>query len=676
MNYLETNRKQNQFYEERLSLVMERLQEIVDEPQVGGAFDDYFTATAQLMLKLNEIVRATSENPDAACSEQGREWNRFLFAQALEGDNYENGFLNPAYACEKLGAEYGAMFAAHFARLRSAIAYAYEGNYERVCLLAELLVEIYVMMLDDDITAEKVQAVISSHVHDNQELALQYGIARMFDKNRDFYRTILLQADLNNENYLYKYGFNISDNERKILAFLQKMPQEELQAMADTYTEGFRLGFVTLNKPLEKKTLVEMRYPVGFEPMMRLAAANFEKMGLYVIAAPSSTAANKQYLNDHEQDEALWLDKSLVERRAEFLKKILEEYKEIAPQFAGPAVVETFGEKPFEPVNRKERLQFDQKQQGLSVQSASEQAQLINQYIHGEERSFTIIAYPIPEIGDQFNEIFAETVRVNTLDYMKYQQMQQKIIDVLDAADYVHVIGSGDNKTDIKVKIWDLENPEKETAFENCVADVNIPVGEVFTSPVLEGTNGKLHVTQVYLEGRNYLNLEIDFKDGMIADYHCTNFEDEQENRRYIEDNILKHHKSLPIGEFAIGTNTTAYRMGIQYGIQDKLPILIAEKTGPHFAVGDTCYTYDEDNETFNPDGKLIVARDNSVSCLRKTDISKAYFNCHTDITIPYNEIKSIIAVAKDKSEQPIILDGKFVVPGTEELNVPLEGLL
>lgn len=43
-------------------------------------------------------------------------------------------------------------------------------------------------------------------------------------------------------------------------------------------------------------------------------------------------------------------------------------------------------------------------------------------------------AYPIPEIGDRFEEIFAETVKLNTLDYKLYQTIQQKIIDVLDTA--------------------------------------------------------------------------------------------------------------------------------------------------------------------------------------------------------------------------------------------------
>ena len=82
---------------------------------------------------------------------------------------------------------------------------------------------------------------------------------------------------------------------------------------------------------------------------------------------------------------------------------------------------------------------------------------------------------------------------INTLDYMLYRNMQQKIIDVLDTADRVHIKGCNGNRTDLYVKIHPLSDPAKETAFENCVADVNIPVGEVFTSPVLQKTEGKLH---------------------------------------------------------------------------------------------------------------------------------------------------------------------------------------
>ena len=84
------------------------------------------------------------------------------------------------------------------------------------------------------------------------------------------------------------------------------------------------------------------------------------------------------------------------------------------------------------------------------------------------------------------------------------------------------------------------------------------------------------------------------------------------------------------------------------------------------------CYSHAEDTPVFNPDGKEIVARDNEVSILRKEDPAKAYFNCHTDITIPYDELGTITVIRADGSTADIIRDGRFVVPGTEKLNEPL----
>ena len=73
------------------------------------------------------------------------------------------------------------------------------------------------------------------------------------------------------------------------------------------------------------------------------------------------------------------------------------------------------------------------------------------------------------------------------------------------------------------------------------------------------------------------------------------------------------------------------------------------------------------------PDGKVIKAKENDFSLLRTEDMSKAYFNCHTDITIPYDELDKITVIRKDGTEIDIIADGRFVLPGTEELNRPLD---
>ena len=53
--------------------------------------------------------------------------------------------------------------------------------------------------------------------------------------------------------------------------------------------------------------------------------------------------------------------------------------------------------------------------------------------------------------------------------------------------------------------------------------------------------------------------------------------------------------------------------------------------------------------------------------------MSKAYFNCHTDITIPYKELALIEVLCADGTVVEIIRDGRFVLTGTEELNRPFE---
>lgn len=674
---------------ERYELVTERIEAIVTEENVKEPYLDYFKKTAGFLQKLNQTFTFAREGKLKEESLEALKKRNEFFYQDIFEENYESSYANPAYAVEVFGEEFGGILSFLYAELRGCIGFAYEQRMQALTIFFEFFVEIYGIFEQEPIDKREIEQTIYWFYHDYSELFVERNVREMVDPELDFFTNLVMNADLSDMRYLYQYGEYISDSEITMAEFLLKMDKEKIQSMADTYTEGYRIGFVNMGVDLSKKKTVQIHYPIGFERVVRAAIKNFEKMGLKATISrdPVSSffnrgngkrnaytpAVNKQYEYDHKDDKAYYLDKGLVERRLEVLRTSFEKQKELAYVHAGPAVIEVFGEKPFEPKNKAANAHYTESQQQLNVYYANMAGQITNEYIKGDERSFTIIAYPLPTIGAQFEEIFAETVKLNTLDYKLYQDMQQKIIDVLDSGERVHVLGSNGNKTDLTVQLYRLQNPQKETIFENCVADVNIPVGEVFTSPVLTGTNGVLHVSQVYLNELNFLNLELTFKDGMITDYSCTNFEAEEENRKYIRENVLKHHDTLPMGEFAIGTNTTAYRMARDYDIAAKLPILIAEKTGPHFAVGDTCYSHMEDMSLHNPDGKEIVAKENEVAALRKEDQSKAYFNCHTDITIPYDELGSITVLRADGTSEEIIRDGRFVVAGCEELNKPLD---
>ena len=662
---------------ERYEIAIERIKEISTENISNEKYQEYFSKVAKFILKLNSVKdEIESGRLKEYTTEQLEQLNYELYEDIYK-ENYETSLANPKFACEELGEEYGRILCYVYKKIRDLIGNVYRQEIEIVTLRSELFIELfYYFENSEELEYRSIEEAVYSFEKDNTEIFVDDMVDWRVNPKRTFAVDIVMNSDLNDIRYLYMYGEHIGANEIGMAQYLNSLSQSEIDSLAHVYTEGYRKGFVIAGKDLSIKDTVDIRYNIGFERIIKSAILDFEKMGLKPIIYPlgyGSTMCNKQYWFDHKFDEALYFDKAFVKRKLEVAKQAFENRKDLALKMAGPAVIEIFGENPFEPESKKEAYKLTKEQQKLSAGYINEYQRIVQEHIPGDERSFTIIAFPIPEFGDNFKEMFDATVKINTLDSEKYEIIQNKIIDELDKADYVRVVGKGDNRTYINVKLHELNNPEKETNFENCLADVNIPLGEVFTSPVLKGTNGVLHVSEVYLGELKYKDLEIKFEDGMIADYTCKNFQTEEENKKYIKENVMYNHETLPIGEFAIGTNTTAYAIANKFDVVYKLPILIVEKMGPHFAVGDTCYSFEEDVELHNPNGKEIIAKENEVSALRKTDIDKAYFSCHTDITIPYDELGEIVAVTKDGEEIDIIRDGRFVLAGCELLNEPLK---
>ena len=689
MKCREIYREENEAVLERFELSMERIREISTEKMQEKNFEEYFQKVAKFICRIEELMgKIENDWLKTASEEELREENQRLYKDILP-ENYGESFANPDAAVAKLGEDYGKLLSFVYTEIRGMIVYAFEERKMEITILCELFVQLYTCFSDEMPSYELLKDIVYWYVSDYCDVKLEQRVRDMVDPEMSFARDIICEEDLTDTRYLYLFGEYVSDSEIQTAKFLNTLSQEKIEKLAETFTEGYRKGFVSAGIDLSKKKTVNVRYSLGFERIIKEAVKMFENMGLQSVIYRSAVAtvnkrqamkigyygciANPQYDYDHRADEALYMDKAFVERKLGALRHAYDLCKDLAKVHAGPAVLEVFGETPFAPAGKETALRLNEKQQKLAVYYNSLSGQMVNEYIPGDERSFTIMALPVPAVGEKFEEIFEEIVKINTLDYKLYEGIQQTIIDALDQGDMVHILGKDENCTDLYVKLHPLANPEKETVFENCVADVNIPVGEVFTSPVLEGTNGVLHVSEVFLNDLKYIDLKIEFKDGMISGYSCENFEDPEEGKKYVLENVLFHHDTLPLGEFAIGTNTTAYVMAEKYGIGDKLPILIAEKMGPHFAVGDTCYSFSEDQKLYNPDGKEIVAKDNSCSILRKEDMSKAYFNCHTDITIPYKELALLEVILKSGAGTTIIKDGRFVLPGTEELNRPFE---
>lgn len=680
--------KENGEIVERLELCTERLTAIKEETTVPEEYRQFFVAQAKKLLLLFDYGKSVEnasffQHTVAEC----QAYFAMLYADCLP-ENYRESFANPAYTVKRYGKKYGRLFAYLAARLNTGIFYAAEKNLFGTVMFAELLIEIYnYFEAFHEFTFKECRGALYSFEMDNAELFLEWKVKKQFASSDTFAKDIIMQADGEDLRYLYRYGEYLTENEFGIAAFLRELEEEKIKAIAENVVGGYLRGVQVMRVPLDRGKTVGLRYAIGFERVMKEVIRLLEAEGLSVTAVRTPAGArharksgytvtnvNIQYDYDHRNDEGLLADKRWYEHKEMVQRRVYEQEKELLSLYAGPLVLETFGEHLPLPENVPEAISLDKRQQRLKLECMGKLGELVEEYIPSDQTSFTIVAYPLPSIGEAFPAIFEETLRLNCMDNEIYRKVQQCIIDTLDKAKAVHVTGCGKNRTDMTVQLWHLNHPEKETIFENCTADVNIPAGEVFTSPVLTGTNGTLHVSSVFIGSTEYKNLELVFRDGKTVGYSCKNYDTREENEAFIKENLLKNHEWLPLGEFAIGTNTTAYMAGKRFGIEKVLPILIAEKTGPHFAVGDTCYSHSEEHRVYNPDGKEIVARENECSALRETEPEKAYFHCHTDITIPYDELGEISAVCADGTEIVIIKDGRFVLPGTELLNHALDG--
>ena len=281
-------------------------------------------------------------------------------------EHYETSYGNPEYAVKTLGEVHGRILSFLYTELRGMIVFAFEQRMEDMTILAETFIEVYNAFEEEIPSYKQIQQILYWFISDNSDLTVTYRTREVLDPSLDFAKKIICGEDLTDLRYLYKYGEYVSENELETARFLNSLPQETINLMADTYTEGFRIGFEVAGKDLSKKKTVNIRYVLGFERMIRRAVENFEKMGLapviYRAAANSINKClpsrngyyggnpNKQYDYDHRADNAVYLDGAFAERKLGVLRTAYEQYKDFGPGTRGPGGAGNFrGKSPFRP---------------------------------------------------------------------------------------------------------------------------------------------------------------------------------------------------------------------------------------------------------------------------------------------------------------------------------------
>jgi aminopeptidase len=645
--------------------------------ETAGSKREYYRCFNRLGRTLLACAALEKRLDDSYLSTRGllelqEEFNT-LSAEVLPGA-YEHSFLNPTYAVSVLGEQAGKLlypFCARGLRYREA---AFDHAIYRMEAENRLFIGLFDCIDDAGLDSERALAVIrDAETADSLRDAL-VELRKRHDPAYRRYRDIVEASDLSDLRYLFKYGCTIGDTEIRTAQWLLSCPAETIARLSRQIVSGYVAGFANDNKDLSIKSTALIMFGAGYERLVRqiirdLKAVNLEAL----VAAPTASPINKQFEYDHRFADAPYFDRAYAEKVETAHRESREQLRDVLSKFSGRVILMTFGERPLLPEQKTQAWAYSAEQLELLKAHRARLRRIDDLYAPRQETSYTGIAFPGPAVGEHFEEIWTDFARVNLLDSETYERIQKRIIDVLDQAAYIHIRGAGGNTTDLRVRMHALRNPAVETNFLNGGATVNIPVGEVFTSPQLSGTNGILHVRDIYLAGFRYVNLRLTFQDGVTSQCTCDNYPSPAENARYLKENLFSHYDTLPMGEFAIGTNTLAYIVVQKHDLSSVLPVLIAEKTGTHFAIGDPCFARSEDLPVFNPiDRKEVTARGNERTARRREDPDGSYVNYHMDITLPYEDIAFVTAVTPAGRRIDVIRDGRFVAPGTEELNAPL----
>jgi aminopeptidase len=151
--------------------------------------------------------------------------------------------------------------------------------------------------------------------------------------------------------------------------------------------------------------------------------------------------------------------------------------------------------------------------------------------------------------------------------WRKVATQQEKLVKWLKGKKSVHVTAPG---TDLTLRI-------DGRPFRSCACEVNVPDGEVFTSPIENSANGHVHFTYpTNYQGSQVAGVRMEFKDGKCIKATA------EKNEAYLNQMLDVDEGARFLGEFAIGTNEGITRATGQ--------ILFDEKIGGsfHMALGNS----------------------------------------------------------------------------------------
>ena len=326
---------ENDDLRERCELAMAR---IIGLPE-GGELDrlperygKYFNMAAGYLAQLDTFDGSLDKK---------KELNKAWYGPMAEGV-YEDSFFCPEYAALKLGDETGPLLSFLLAELTALLPWVYEDKAEEITRYLELFLMVYGEFIneqqaveagetdgfDDAHVAANVKDDIYWFYYDNLEDFSETAVRKMTDAEDDFFKDIIMKADLTKTDYLYDTGACIGENEIGAAEYLAKQPESAIELAARTYVNGYIKGFEVTGRDISIKSTVRIEYPIGFERIVREAMKLFEQAGLKAVITREGLNSiqgrrkrgayccgiNPQFDYDHKNDKAVYLDKNFTRR--------------------------------------------------------------------------------------------------------------------------------------------------------------------------------------------------------------------------------------------------------------------------------------------------------------------------------------------------------------------------
>lgn len=339
MSYRELFKKENDRLRERYDLAAERIALIMTEHTVSSDFEDYFLKTADFILMMDRLILSVERDELIDADIAKLEHLHDMVYRDIVSENYEISYANPVYAVRVLGQDYGLLLSALYAKLRLMITLAWECRRADMTIYMELFIEIYNYFETEKMPDPKlIRQTMYWFISDYSDVTLSYRLREHLDPSLDFITDIVMNGNLEDDGYLYRYGSYVGSHERKLSALMRHKTGQEIDAAALEAAEDYvRMAKKEGVDTLKEKT-VHIRFDAGLERLVRAVVLKLQSYGFKpVFGRQYDTSAGNilQYAVDHKCDEALFLDKALTERRLSVLKVSCESMKALAKAYTG-----------------------------------------------------------------------------------------------------------------------------------------------------------------------------------------------------------------------------------------------------------------------------------------------------------------------------------------------------